>query len=79
MVGTRPRTQPPSAGLPAHVCGVPAIPRETPAVEPGRGREAAGCGDAEKSLTRGSCGFASSSVEALKIRDCGRKRIPCWV
>ncbi|CAH0682478.1 unnamed protein product [Chilo suppressalis] len=44
MVGTRPRPQPPRAGLPAHVCGVPAIPRETPVVEPRRGREAAGTG-----------------------------------
>ncbi|RVE41028.1 hypothetical protein evm_014323 [Chilo suppressalis] len=42
MVGSRPRTQPPRAGLPAHVCGVPEIPRETPAVEPRRDREAAG-------------------------------------
>ncbi|RVE55040.1 hypothetical protein evm_000407 [Chilo suppressalis] len=49
-VGTRPRILPPRAGHPAHVCGVPAIPRETPAVEPGLGREAAGCGDAEESL-----------------------------
>ncbi|RVE45948.1 hypothetical protein evm_009421 [Chilo suppressalis] len=30
-----------TVGLPAHVCGVPEIPRETPAVEPRRGREAA--------------------------------------
>ncbi|RVE48207.1 hypothetical protein evm_007161 [Chilo suppressalis] len=45
-----PRTQPPRAGLPAHVCGVPVIPRETPAVELRLGREAARCGDAEESL-----------------------------
>ncbi|RVE42459.1 hypothetical protein evm_012889 [Chilo suppressalis] len=47
----RPRIQPPRAGLPAHICGVPVIPRETPAVEPWRGREAAGGGAVVESLT----------------------------
>ncbi|RVE52020.1 hypothetical protein evm_003298 [Chilo suppressalis] len=50
-VGTRSRIQRPRAGLPAHVCGVPVIPRETPAVEPRRGREAAGGGAVVESLT----------------------------
>ncbi|RVE48567.1 hypothetical protein evm_006756 [Chilo suppressalis] len=60
-VGTRPRTQPPRAGHPVHVCGVPVIPQETPAVEPRLCRGAAGFGVAVEFLT---------GTPRLRIKQC---------
>ncbi|RVE43467.1 hypothetical protein evm_011884 [Chilo suppressalis] len=75
-VGTRPRTQPPRAGHPAHVCGVPVIPRETPAVEPRRGWEAAGCGVAEESLNGDPEASHKAVYKPINVPTAGAQAFP---